>query len=196
MEPTIFVDVDGFLARFTCGACAVHNRPNETPIWTTWNHWVTWGIPEPDLYAPLGRDFWSALLRWEDGFALLTRVEELVGRDRIAFLTAPVQTPGCEDGKREWFREHLPQFSPWADLFIGGAKHKAAGPLKILLDDSDSNCDKFIACGGSAVLVPRPWNHRRSECRSDGSFDPDAIFTEVELAVRTAILRTHPRAAG
>ena len=164
-------DVDGVLARFTTGACKIHGRPtDETPIYTTWNHHYTWGIKDEAFYAPMGKAFWRDLPVWDDGMQLLRLVEAMVGRDAISFLSAPVRTAGCEEGKRAWFAATLPQYDPWADLFLGGAKHKHAHADGILVDDSESNCQKWEKADGIAILVPRPWNAFRDLCDENGSF--------------------------
>ena len=37
-------------------------------------------------------------------------------------------------------------------------KHFCARPDALLIDDSDHNVEAFLAHGGQAILVPRPWN--------------------------------------
>lgn len=185
MSKGILFDVDGVLARFTCGAILAHGRSQESgPYYPSWDHHKTWGLTDEAFYAPMNREFWAGLGRWEDGFKLLERVIELAGKDSILFLTAPVQTPGCEEGKRAWAAEHLTPlgFDPFADVLIGGAKHKLAHRDVLLVDDSDSNIKKFHDAGGRTWRVPRPWNANRDLCeRSTGLFDADherAVFTD------------------
>ena len=172
-EKSFVFDVDGVLARFTTGACSVHGRPtDETPVWTSWNHQRSWGIEDVEFYRPMSADFWRDLPVWEDGMQLLKLVVARYGTDRVSFLSAPVRTPGCEEGKRQWFGTHITPlgFDPWADLFLGGAKWKHAHQDAILLDDSETNCEKWTAAGGDAILIPRPWNTARYLCDPEGRF--------------------------
>lgn len=172
-------DLDGVLAQFTHGAARLHGKPDRDSAgvhWPTWNFHHEWGIADEHFYAGMGADFWAGLGRWEDGFALLERVAALVGHDRIAFITSPCQTAGCEEGKRRWAVEHLTGWNAWADVFIGGNKFKLAHPRAVLVEDSDTNVDKWRAAGGHAWLLPRPWNRNAVHCDADGLFDPDREF--------------------
>ncbi len=167
----LYLDLDGFLARFTTGACTIHNRPaDETGRWATWDHQRSWGMTDEQFYAPMGFEFWRSLRPWEDGMRFLSLVEPAVGRENIAFLSSPVRTSGCEEGKRHWFAQHLPGYDRWADLFLGGAKHKFAHAGAILIDDSDANCERFVRAGGRALLVARPWNKQRDLVDENGLF--------------------------
>jgi hypothetical protein len=175
--PIFYFDIDGFLARFTEGASRAHGRPtDETIIWKSWHHWRTWGKEDEALYAVCNREFWANLPPWEDGMQLLRLVESRVGTSRIVFITSPARTPGTGQGKREWVAKHLPQYDPWADVMIGGAKHKLAGPGKVLLDDSDDNCRKFVEHGGEAIVIPRPWNGRADLCDERGQFHVGMLY--------------------
>ncbi len=172
MKVRAYVDLDGVLARFTDGMFHAHGRPAQ-PV-TTWNFHHSWGLTDEQFYAVATREFWTGLGRWEDGFALLETVERLVGRDRVCFLSSPTRTPGTGQGKREWFAKNLPAYDPWADLFLGGAKHKLAARDTILIDDSDANCAAFVRAGGMSWTPPRQWNHDAFRCLPDGTFDAAA----------------------
>ena len=168
---TLCFDIDGLLAKFTHCACRIHGLPVSAGLSGAWNFHHPHGITDEQFYAPMNREFWAGLGRWEDGFALLRYAETLVGHDNICFITSPAETEGCREGKADWFKKHLPQYKHHADLFIGGAKWKLAGPNKVLLDDSDSNIKKFADAGGKTWLVPRPWNLNRDYCNPhDGTF--------------------------
>lgn len=169
MKPMILFDIDGVLARYTCGALALHGRSEHSGQWDSWNFQRGWGIEDPAFYAGQNRDFWANLGVWEDGMALFRFVESLVGQDRLVLLTAPVQTEGCCEGKRDWVKKHLPHYLP--DLVIGGPKHKLAHRGALLIDDSDANREKFSAAGGWTWCVPRPWNEHKFLCAADGTFN-------------------------
>jgi len=168
----VLFDFDGVLARFTDGAFAVHGIAPE-PV-TEWNFHHKHGLTDEQFYAPMGRDFWAGLGRWEDGFALLGAVIEAVGRERVAFLTSPCRTPGCDEGKRLWAATHLSPlgFDPWRDVFIGSNKAFLAHWGVVLVEDSDATISRWRDAGGHAWLVPRLWNGQWHYCDADGTFDP------------------------
>jgi hypothetical protein len=169
MIPILF-DLDGVVAHFTNGACDVHGLPRSAGLSGAWNFHHPHGISDAAFYAPMGRDFWADLGVWPDGIELFKRIESLVGHERIAFLSSPCQTAGCEEGKRIWFKRHFPQYDPWGDLFLGGKKQKLAYGGAILLDDSDTNCERWAARGGRSFLIPRPWNKDRDQVDAEGLF--------------------------
>ncbi len=47
------------------------------------------------------------------------------------------------------------------DYVIGPHKHLLAKSGGILIDDSDTNCQKFRLSGGTPILFPQPWNEMR-----------------------------------
>lgn len=180
--PLVMFDLDGVLCRFTDGACVAHGRPVAQPA--VWAFHREWGITDAEFYAPQGREFWAGLGRWEDGFALLAAAEALVGRSRILFVTSPVRTDGCTDGKRDWFAAHLPAYDPWADLMVGGAKFKLAHLAAVLVDDSDANCRAFAEAGGRTLTPPRTWNESRHLADPESSlFDAAAQAKILEQEV-------------
>jgi hypothetical protein len=161
MMPVCFVDMDGVLVDFVTGACRTHGSTLYLEP-----HLVSWGFPT-QIWAGLG---WTP-----EGKDLLAGVEALVGAESIALMTSPCDTPGSVEGKVEWVRRNLPAYR--RRLFVGPAKHLAAGPAKILVDDHDANVDKFRAHGGAAVQPPRPWNRRQDECLPGGRFNvPGVLF--------------------
>lgn len=174
MRPVCYLDLDGVLVDFVGGALRRHGRGLEPSE-------VRWGFPsqigfggvdDPAFWAPLGRAFWAGLDWTHEGKGLLAAVESLFG-DRVALMTSPCETEGCVEGKRDWVRRHLPGYQ--RRTFVGGAKHLAAGPGKLLIDDREENVDAFAAEGGHALLVPRPWNRHRERTDASGRFDLAAL---------------------
>jgi hypothetical protein len=194
MELAVFFDMDGILSDFVRGALAHHNRSDFPVENIQWGIEAQLGITPHEFWAGMGHQFWQCLPVYNDGFGLLSGVAHMVTPARIGLLTSPCDTAGCIDGKRAWVQTHLPEYR--RRTFTGSAKELFAGPSKVLIDDHDDNCAKFVAAGGIAVTPPRPWNRRRDECLPGGYFEPLRVFAEVKLAIETAIVRTHPRAAG
>ncbi len=91
---------------------------------------------------------------------LLDWAERKVGREHVFFLTSPTLDPDCVAGKVEWIVNRAPRWMH-RNWMIGPPKHLCAKSNALLIDDGDKNVEPFIAQGGSALLVPRPWNSLR-----------------------------------
>ncbi len=111
-------------------------------------------------------DFWAGMSWMYDGSDILDVLEEKYGAENIYLLTCPMPNPGSWTGKYQWVVDHLPEDYQDRLIVTRAPKWKFAGPDTILFDDCDENVNKFRACGGEAVLVPRPWNsqHEDSWC--------------------------------
>lgn len=59
-------------------------------------------------------------------------------------------------GKLRWIEEWMPDYS--RRYLFGAAKQFCAGPGSVLLDDHSKNTERFVEHGGTAILVPGPWN--------------------------------------
>lgn len=185
MKVTPLFDLDGVLAHFVEGVFQVHNRavvPYQDTRWDFCMQIGFDGIKDPKFWAPMGREFWAGLDVHYDGFDLLTYVESLVSKTRIGILTAPPEQDGAIDGKRDWCKKHLPYYADKQRVIYAAAKDLIASPTKLLIDDHEGNVDKW---DGPSVLIPRPWNRRRDECKIDvltglstGDFNGN-VFREV-----------------
>lgn len=184
MKPTVFIDLDGVLADFVRGSFRLHKR--SLPMRS-----VRWGFPQqigfrdeydPAFWNPMGRDFWANLDVLADGVSLLHAAESMLPANRIGLLTSAAGVDGCLDGKRDWVGRHLPEYLP--RFFTGVTKELFAAPGKILIDDREENVSRFVAEGGSAVLVPRPWNSRAWCCDENGSFPPHQLATDLRETLR------------
>lgn len=99
--------------------------------------------------------FWRNLPPYEDSFKLVDTLEYY---GEVYFASSPTLDHGCAGAKLAWVREHFPEYRK--KTHIGTGKDVfAAIPGAILIDDRDRNCDDFVAAGGQAILVPRPWNN-------------------------------------
>lgn len=165
------LDMDGVLVDFVGGACHWHGKTNPYGKPGTAGEWDVIKLigmePEP-FWKNLGRGFWSGLDWMHDGKFILDVVEEAFGADNVCLLTSPCETDGCIDGKRDWVKAHMPSYSK--RLLVGSAKEFCAGPDRLLIDDHPGNVTKFKAAGGSACLLPRPWNDLYKDA-ADGLID-------------------------
>lgn len=168
----IFLDMDGVLTNLVGGALAHHRIPVSAGDWL--DRWPgvyefdpiikDYGITRDAFWAPLGREFWAGLDQTADGRGIVVlALWSAPHWHQIHVLSSPCHTPGCRDGKHDWLLRHFPALAPNLMLVPSDMKCRFAGPGKVLVDDSDQNCDQWSANGGRAILVPRPWNRRHAD---------------------------------
>lgn len=186
MKPVLFLDLDGVLVDFVGGALAHHGR--HLPM-----HAVRWNFPEqvgfakdcPTFWNTLGHDFW-ANLEWTPEGKSVVKVAEEIFADNVVIMTSPCDTPGAVEGKIAWIKKNMPKYR--RRFFVGPPKALAASPSKILCDDHEGNVDQFLAEGGRAVLVPRPWNHRREETTDGYQFDVTRLGDELAIQASRIVM--------
>lgn len=112
---------------------------------------------EEKFWSFFSRGDWRNLPESMEFEFLLRQSETWVGRENICILTTPILDPDCSAGKVEWIYNHCPKWLH-RQYLIGPPKHFCARPDALLIDDADHNVEAFRACGGQAILLPRPWN--------------------------------------
>jgi 5'(3')-deoxyribonucleotidase len=103
------------------------------------------------------RETWRNVPPSDELPMLLRNCVALVGRKNICILSAPVDSPGCLEGKLDWIHKYLPKWLH-QQFFIGSQKYLLARPGALLIDDAEHNIKAFKEHGGQTLLVPRPWN--------------------------------------
>ncbi len=177
-RPVCYLDLDGVVCDFVGGALRLHGKelaPNEVE-WDFCTQIGFNGVNDPAFWDGMGQSFWAGLEWTPEGPDLVKAIEAIFG-ENVALMTSPCLTPGGVEGKVEWVAKHMPAYR--RRLFVGPAKHLAAGPHKILVDDHDANCWKFREYGGAAVMVPRPWNPRKGETDESGRFRVSGVASEL-----------------
>lgn len=174
---TVFLDLDGVMANFQDAVCAVHGV--QTPYLDSANHgsydmYKLMGMTAKQIEAPLTFKFWSRLEKMDDADLILAFAKSL---GTVYFLSAPVDTNGCRDGKHVWVKRNYPQHR--LILCDAEAKHAVAHPGAWLIDDRDDNVKRFRRGLGKAVLVPRPWNSLHKHC-----WDDDTVLKSMRIQVR------------
>lgn len=154
----ILLDMDGVISDFVTAALTLHDRLDAFEIWLAgeWDMPTVLGISSSEFWKRIdaeGHEFWSQLTPypWKD---------ELIGVIRqtapFTILSSPSLHAECPTGKINWLREHLS--SVFHDFLFGHSKHLCARPNSVLIDDRDSNVERFRAHGGQAILFPQRWN--------------------------------------
>jgi 5'(3')-deoxyribonucleotidase len=161
----ILLDMDGVVANFVAASCAAHGRPEENI--NHWDYFTSWGITENQFWEPInaaGRDYWANLpvYPWFDELVALVKDAD----PKFTICTKPSKQADCLAGKLDWIHRYFGKH--FRRYIFATDKSILAKPGRLLIDDSDLNCEQFSAAGGSAFLWPQPWNIHRS-C------PPDAI---------------------
>jgi len=108
--------------------------------------------------------FWENLEWHKEGFGILEAA--IATNAPIYVCTAPMLRPGAWSGKAKWVSENLG--NKVNGLCVTTMpKRLLAQPGHVLIDDCDRNVDEFVQHGGSAFLVPRPWNSKYRECETN-----------------------------
>jgi len=155
----LYLDMDGVLSDFITGVCGwlgVRNPYQPPAVNGAINNWNTpplVGIKEEDFFTPCWRtEFWANLPRTREAGDIM----ELVADFKPIVLSSPSgDHDACREGKTSWLSKHFGEYG--LDLITERSKEKYAKG-NVLIDDNDDNCEKWIANGGRAFLVPRPWN--------------------------------------
>lgn len=159
---TCFLDMDGVLTDFVGAACAIHGAsvPDPWPI-GAWDVAPLLDMNASAFWKPLQHDFWATMPWTDDGKEILAECERRYGQQNIVLLTSPCASPYSASGKIAWIQRFM---NPYRRQYaLCPCKQFMARSDAILIDDSIKNCKHFIACGGYAKLVTRPWNQEDEE---------------------------------
>lgn len=153
-----FIDMDGVLCDFHHGVSEVFDRPELMKAWPAGEYrcHVAMSIDEADFWKRIETrpSFWLYLRCYPWARNLIEAVESAGYRPIIC--TAPTHDPACAAQKTQWLQAHFGRGR--LDYFLGSQKHLLAQPGRILIDDSDKNCEAFAAAGGHSILFPQRWN--------------------------------------
>lgn len=115
--------------------------------------------------------FWESLELYPWAKNLIDLVKDF-DRD-WSFCTTPSNSPMSTKGKHEWLREYIG--SDFKRFVFTPQKQLLARPTNLLIDDSDSNVERFLDAGGQAILFPQPWNKNRDLVNDRVGFVRDEI---------------------
>lgn len=171
---TIYLDLDGVLSNFVEAALKKHQMGYNVLLPGQYAMWEGMGISQAMFWDKCkGNFFWEELGWMPDGHAILDAVRQT--KRPFWLLSSPSDDPGSCSGKYAWVAKHLPELR--RRLILCPDKRAVARPGALLLDDSDSNIEKWCfpnhpqsaEGGGSGLLVPRNWNslHRYQNAALD-----------------------------
>lgn len=172
------VDLDGVVADFVSGALELHGDRFRRSTYESLRGEEAWNIqghfdgPPEEFWGAMGYGFWRNLPKCDDADDIVQTVIDYLGVENVCFLTSPIRTPGCYEGKRDWAHEHYPDIPL---LFSTSAKNNVEGQLppkqfvadchKILIDDHTDNVRRWTERDGIGFLIPRRWNAKHDDIR-------------------------------
>ena len=151
--------MDGVLANFVGGIIKSHNLGITHDECDCWDFHRKHGLTDEQFWSPTNDGKWWTELEeypWSKRLVL-----ELRRLGEVIFCTSPSLDATCPSQKVAWLRSTGLMHENKNDYQIGGRKELNAGSGAILIDDSDSNVEKYRYCGGEAILFPQPWNKAR-----------------------------------
>lgn len=166
MVKICFLDLDGVLVSFYNAALSVMGMTRDLADLVVppgeWHFSKYFCKDDNEFWKKIDQTprFWQSLDKMDDADHIVETCEQLFGSN-VYLLTSPPLNPSAFSGKAEWVQKHYPHL--YRKLFIGAAKEAFAHSGAVLVDDSDSNIEKFKKAGGKAVLVPRRWNSGHQE---------------------------------
>lgn len=164
---TIFLDMDGVCTDFVGKVLKLFNKnrqkaEKEFVINEKANLNDVLNVSTSKLWKEIEKEenFWENL---EETSIYKPLISYLNGNKNLEwyYCTSPSLNPRCVKGKLKWIQKrHGRNFRNY--VFTSN-KHLLAKYNSILIDDTDKNIYSFKKSLGKTILVPRPWNSKRSE---------------------------------
>jgi len=153
MRRYVLVDLDGVLCNFNERVLQVFNKPDYEV--TKWSFFKDWGLTTQEFWQKIDETpgFWENLKPYPWMNELLDFIEN---RANFFLVSSPSWNASSYSGKRKWVQKYFGK--EFNRLTITNHKELLAKKNAVLLDDSDSNCKKFLEAGGIPLLFPQPWN--------------------------------------
>lgn len=200
--PIIFLDMDGVLCDFVGSALEVlfqSDVTSERPAvvmkaWREkylgeWDICKVAGCDAEDMWRAIhqqGASFWSYMLDTPLCLRLmsLSRVIEGSAAARVMVATSPSRHESSYAGKFKWLDSR--RINAHSHAMLGSQKHLLAAPGRILVDDNDTNCERFRRHGGQAVLVPQVWNSLHAIAAQGEQAQWEYVEREINSALEVA----------
>lgn len=157
---TIFLDMDGVLCDMTTPSLRVNHCDKTHDDVCQWNVWKIIGISRTEYWKNIdkkGVDFWAGLEPYPWFKRIRDEIHSLPNDISTYVCTSPSRSYNCYAGKKIWLDKHF----KWIPSFFGKDKFLLAKEGRLLIDDSDKNCEEWVKAGGEAFLFPQPWNKSR-----------------------------------
>ena len=159
MIKTIMLDLDGVITDFCIGIYKAFSQSYNYPFLTRkYKFWDDWdGVTTTMVDSVCNDSFWQHQPWMPDGHDILREIIKWFCPTQIYLVTYPMPNVESPTGKWKWVKENLPEYYG-RTIITQAPKSLLAKPDTLLIDDKDENVEEFVKAGGSAILVPRPWN--------------------------------------
>ena len=162
----LYLDLDGVLVNLVDGLIQYHNLPFTHDDVTSWDISNKAGMPRKEFWDDLPNFFWANL----EPYPWFYEFKDYFAPYNPFILTSPCSCNGS--GKQMWIQEHMPEyFYPVHKkrYALITQKQICSAPGRVLIDDSEDNCEAWENEGGTAILYPRTWNFLRG--KSDNAWE-------------------------
>ena len=158
----LLIDLDGVLVDFVGSALRLFQGEAEAEAtlfdWPRgeWDIAKVLGVSTGEFWKRVdhaGEDWWATLPEYPWAQTLLRVISD---QDEFVIASSPSLHQCSAAGKVRWMQGRFHE--GFRSYMLGEHKHLLAGPGRTLIDDSERNCERFEAAGGTAILFPRPWN--------------------------------------
>jgi hypothetical protein len=161
----IFLDLDGVVRDWVRAVAErfhvpeLHTHPDMIISWDFVESYVCGknGLTPKQFWEMQDETFWLTMHKTKEANQIIDLL--LSTGIPVCLLTSP--TLNNAGWSQKWMRENMPSFFYQKHYLIGPAKHFAATPDSLLVDDAEKNINMWVAWGGIGLLFPRPWNSGR-----------------------------------
>jgi hypothetical protein len=152
---TVYLDMDGVVANFFKAACLAHGWNPDDKDLQTWDFYKSRGITLEEFWKPIDNyEFWIGVEEYPWAGDLVRCLRAL--NYKIVFASIPSKSSAAFTAKVDWIRQR--KWYDGEEIILMLHKEQLAAPNRILIDDNDSNCDKWFCSGGRSYIFPQPWN--------------------------------------
>ena len=161
----VYLDCDQVLSDFVAGAARAlgfhYPGTQNWPEGWTYDFFKFMDSTREEVNDLCDIDFWANLPWMEDGRDMLNQVLSRFRPDEIIVLTTPMRNSGSYTGKMIWFEKNIPELYSRVVPTAVPKEEFAFDFDRVLIDDCQSNHERFVRAGGACILVPRPWNDNK-----------------------------------
>lgn len=154
----VLLDLDGVIANWNKEVCKCLNK-NYEEVLNNWNlgEYGTekqLGVTESQMWKSIDSNptFWEDIELFDYSQEL---VKYLQSKYEVHVCTSPSRHSDSLSGKGKWMARHF-RFN--RNFIITPQKHLLAQKGRVLIDDMDTNVNKFKEWGGDAFLWSQHWN--------------------------------------
>ena len=157
---TLFLDMDGVIVDFHRAVLERHGIKEVSNL----HEWEflyrkDFGMSCDEFWLDKDDEFWADLPFTKEAGDIFQCLGERDLLDRVCLLSQPQRH--AFQGKVDWIKKNLGRMFNQKQFLLGFKKDWCAHPQSLLIDDNEEHCEDFVAAGGHAFLVPRPWNFMR-----------------------------------